>query len=165
MGKGKVCWRTRGVSRGVRSPTVLDLDRPLRTLDGVGVHVARCSVSPQARFSPVHRGPFLWVWNLPQRQVCEASVWGASPASGVPSRPCHGEARVLRRTHMAMRPHASDRAGATPCRLWVAPPSGRDPSLLQRLNAAPAPEAPAASHAGGLPPHSASRHARAARRT
>lgn len=124
MGKGKVKWGTRGVSRGVRSPTALELDRPHRIPDGVGISVTRCSVCLRARFSPVHRDPFLRVWSLPQRQVCEASVWGASLASGAPSRPCRGQPRVSRRTHMAMWPHGSDRASAAPCRLWVAPPSG-----------------------------------------
>lgn len=163
MGKGKVKWGTRGVSRGVRSPTALELDRPHRIPDGVGISVTRCSVCLRARFSPVHRDPFLRVWSLPQRQVCEASVWGASPASGAPSRPCRGQPRVSRRTHMAMWPHGSDRASAAPCRLWVAPPSGRDPSSLQHLNAAPRLRgASSPPHAGGVPPHSASRHARAA---
>lgn len=150
VGKGKVKSGPRGVSRGVGSPTELEPDRPRHSLLAWAC-TSLDAASAWARRSPVPRGPFLRLWNLAQRQVCEASVWGASRPLGFHAGPA---VDTLPWTSTGLSEDAHGDAATClgpsrchPCRLWVAAPGGRDPSLPQCLNAAPRPAAPAAPHA------------------
>lgn len=164
-GKGKVKSGPRGVSWGVRSPTELELDRPRHSLLAWAC-TSLDAASAWARRSPVHRGPFLRLWNLAQRQVCEASVWGASPASGVPRRPCRGHPAVDK--HGSFGRHTW-RCGHMPRTepLPPLPPLGgcawRARPVTPAVSECSPPPSGASSppRAGGVPPRSASCHARA----